>query len=117
MGAGAWTSRRRWRPSPPGAPAPPPTPPIRRFRRSLAALDDAVGGIVAHRLAAGEAGDDLLGMLLAAQEEGQGVDARQVRDEAMTMLLAGHETSAAALTWVWHLLALHPEVAEAVRDE
>jgi enediyne biosynthesis protein E7 len=94
-----------------------PTPANRRFRRALAALNAAVGRIVGHRLAAGEAGDDLLGMLLAAQEEGAGVDARQVRDEAMTMLLAGHETSAAALTWVWHLLALHPEVSEAVRDE
>ena len=38
------------------------------------------------------------------------MDARQVRDEVMTMLLAGHETSAAALAWAWHLLALHPAV-------
>jgi hypothetical protein len=56
-------------------------------------------------------------MLVAAEDEGAGVDARQVRDEVMTMLLAGHETSAAALTWTWHLLARHPEAAEAVRDE
>lgn len=80
-------------------------------------LDAAVEGIVADRLAAGEAGDDLLGVPLAAQGEGGGVDARQVRDEVMTVLLAGHETTAAALTWVWHLLALHPEAAEAVGDE
>ena len=94
-----------------------PTPANRRFRRALAGLDAAVGRIVARRLAAGEAGDDLLGMLLAAEDEGAGVDARQVRDEVMTMLLAGHETSAAALTWTWHLLARHPEAAEAVRGE
>ncbi len=67
--------------------------------------------------AAGKAGHDLLGMLLAAQGEGAGLDARQVRDEAMTMLLAGHETSAATLTWIWHLLACRPSVADAVRDE
>ena len=95
-----------------------PAPANRRFRRALATLDAAVGRIVADRLAAAEVGDDLLGMLLAAQgEENTGTDAGQVRDEAMTMLLAGHETSAAALTWVWHLLSLHPEVAEAVGDE
>jgi cytochrome P450 len=94
-----------------------PTPANRRFRRALATLDAAVGHIIAERQAAGETGDDLLGMLLAAQEEGVGSDTRQVRDEAMTMLLAGHETSAAALTWVWHLLACHPEVADAVRGE
>jgi cytochrome P450 len=111
-----WLARRFWSLAP-GWTERLPTPANRRFRRALAALDDAVGGIVAHRLAAGEAGDDLLGMLLSAQEEGQGVDARQVRDEAMTMLLAGHETSAAALTWVWHLLALHPGVADAVCGE
>jgi cytochrome P450 len=95
-----------------------PTPANRRFRRALATLDAAVEGIVASRLAAGDIGDDLLGMLLAAQgEDGTGVDAHQVRDEAMTMLLAGHETSAAALTWTSHLLALRPEVAGAVREE
>ncbi|MCB4821439.1 cytochrome P450 [Roseicella aerolata] len=95
-----------------------PTPANRRFRHALATLDAAVEGIIAARLAAGETGEDLLGMLLAAQgEDGTGVDAHQVRDEAMTMLLAGHETSAAALTWTWHLLAQHPEAAEAVRAE
>ncbi|MFC7738133.1 cytochrome P450 [Roseomonas sp. GCM10028921] len=95
-----------------------PTPANRRFRRALAVLDAAVEGIVTARLATRDVGNDLLGMLLAAQgQDGNGIDAHQVRDEAMTMLLAGHETSAAALTWTWHLLALHPQVAEAVRDE
>lgn len=94
-----------------------PTPANRRFRRALATLDAALMRIVAERLAAGEAGNDLLGMLLAAQQEGAGLDARQVRDEAMTVLLAGHETSAATLTWVWHLLARHPAVADAVCEE
>ncbi len=94
-----------------------PTPANRRVRHALATLDAAVGRFVTERLAAGEAGDDLLGMLLVAEEGSAGVDAWQVRDEVMTMLLAGHETSAAALTWVWHLLSRHPHVADAVHDE
>ena len=94
-----------------------PTPANRRFRRALAALDAALTHIVAERLAAGQAGTDLLGMLLAAQQDGAGLDERQVRDEAMTMLLAGYETSAATLTWVWHLLACHAQVADAVCEE
>lgn len=95
-----------------------PTPANRRFRRALGVLDGVVDRIVAARLAAGEAGDDLLGMLLAAQAEAGGaLDARQVRDEVMTMLLAGHETSAAVLTWTWHLLGRHPEVADAMAEE
>ncbi|MCW8087322.1 cytochrome P450 [Sabulicella glaciei] len=95
-----------------------PTPANRRFRHALSVLDEAIEEIIAKRLAAAEPGDDLLGMLLAAQGDGdRGVDARQVRDEAMTMILAGHETSAAALSWAWHLLALHPEVEARIRDE
>ena len=95
-----------------------PTPANRRFGRALAALDATVEGIIRARLASGEPGDDLLGMLLAAQGEGgAGVDARQVRDEVMTMLLAGHETSAGTLSWAWHLLARHEAVARAVGAE
>lgn len=103
-----------------------PTRANRRFWQARDALDGAVERIVAGRLASGQAGEDLLGMLLAAQQEGGGADGarpdearwrRQVRDEVMTALLAGHETSAAALAWTWHLLARHPEVAEAVREE
>ena len=94
-----------------------PTAANRRFRRALATLDAALSRIVGERLAAGEAGHDLLGMLLAAQQGSTGLDERQVRDEAMTMLLAGHETSAATLTWTWHLLACHPAIADAVCEE
>jgi enediyne biosynthesis protein E7 len=103
-----------------------PIPSSRRFWRAVGTLDAEVGRIVAARLAAGEPGDDLLGMLLRAQAgggEGGGgagagaIDARQVRDEVMTAYVAGHETSAAALTWTWHLLGRHPEVADAVAEE
>lgn len=100
-----------------------PTPANRRFWRAVETLDAEVGRIIAARLAAGEPGDDLLGMLLRAQAGGEqgggggGIDARQVRDEVMTAFVADHETSAAALTWTWHLLGRRPEVADAVRDE
>lgn len=114
--AQAWLAGRFWSLAP-GWTERLPTPANRRFQHALATLDAAVGRIVAERLAGGEPGDDLLGMLLAAKEGSAGVDTRQVRDEVMTMLLAGHETSAAALTWVWHLLSRHPEVADAVRGE
>jgi cytochrome P450 len=63
--------------------------------------------------------DDLVSMLLAARDEetGEGMSARQLRDEVMTFFLAGHETTANALAWTWYLLAQHPEIGEAVRSE
>ena len=95
-----------------------PTPANRRFRHSLAVLDAAINRIVNARLTAGVLGDDLLGMLLAAQGANEArIDAKQVRYETMTMILAGHETSAAALTWAWHLLDLQPQAADAIRHE
>lgn len=53
--------------------------------------------------------DDLLSMLVAAEEEGQKMSHSQVRAEALTLLLAGHETTAVALTWTWYLLSQNPE--------
>jgi cytochrome P450 len=63
---------------------------------------------------------DLLSMLLMAQDEeedGGGMTDRQVRDEAMTIFLAGHETTANALAWTWYLLSVSPEVEERVHEE
>ena len=96
-----------------------PTPANLRFRHALAVLDAAVGRIIATRQHAAGQGDDLLGRLLSARnpETGAGMTRRQVRDEVMTMFLAGHETSAAGLTWTWFLLARHPEMAERVQAE
>ena len=89
-----------------------PTGRNRRLRRAIAALDRVVFDIIETRRRAGEPGDDLLGMLLDARDEetGAGMTDRQLRDEVMTFLLAGHETTAVALTWTWHLLSRHPEV-------
>ena len=89
-----------------------PTTRNRRLRRAIGALDRVVFDIIETRRRAGDARDDLLGMLLQARDEdtGEGMTDRQLRDEVMTFLLAGHETTAVALTWTWHLLAEHPEV-------
>jgi len=63
--------------------------------------------------------DDLLSMLLAARgaEGGRRMTDRELRDETVTLLLAGHETTANALSWTWYLLALHPELQERVSNE
>jgi cytochrome P450 len=98
-----------------------PTGRIRRFRRALAVLDDMVLRIVHERRRASDpsAAQDLLGMLIAARDEetGEGMTDRQLRDEVMTFVLAGHETTAVSLAWIWYLLARHPAVEHRLRDE
>ncbi len=96
-----------------------PTPHNLRFRRSVAALDSVVMGIIEERRRTGRSGDDLLGMLLEARDEETGaqMDDRQLRDEAMTIYMAGHETTASTLTWAWYLLSLHPLAARRLHAE
>jgi cytochrome P450 len=100
-----------------------PTPANLRYRRAVLALDAAAREIIAARrqaMEAGEeAGDDLLSMLLAARdpETGEGLSDQALRDEVLTMLLAGHETTANALAWTLILLSRHPEVARGVAAE
>jgi len=92
---------------------------MRRFRAAQQTLDDVVYGMIAERRAA-PGGDDLLSLLLEATDEedpGGRMTDRQVRDEAMTLFLAGHETTANALTWAWYLLSQSPADAEAVAHE
>jgi cytochrome P450 len=74
--------------------------------------------IAARRQSAARA-DDLLSLLLAAQdaETGAGMTDRQLKDEALTLLTAGHETAGAALSWTWFLLGRHPQVQEDLYDE
>jgi cytochrome P450 len=68
-------------------------------------------GLIAERRATDKDTGDLLSMLmLARDEDGEAMDDRQIRDEAMTIFLAGHETTANALTWTWYLLGKHPEI-------
>lgn len=99
-----------------------PLPSTLRLRRADAEIRRVVGRLVAARrtqMAAGEVADfDLLGMLLAARDdEGAGWDDGQVMDEAITLFLAGHETTANALAWCWHLLATHPACQDRLHAE
>ena len=88
-----------------------PLPGNRRFERSKARIDATIARMIAERRRAPGERTDLLSLLLAASDpEGDGgtmTDA-QVRDEAVTLFLAGHETTANALTWTWYLLSQNP---------
>jgi len=96
-----------------------PTPARRRNRAAIAQLDRIVYGIIATRRASGEDRGDLLSILLAARDadDGSRMTDQQVRDEIMTLFLAGHETTAVALSWTWYLLAQHPDVEKRLADE
>jgi cytochrome P450 len=97
-----------------------PTPSNIRFKKALAELDAMVLRIIADRRKPGaEQPNDLLSMLMAAQDEETkaGMSDRQLRDEVMTLILAGHETTANLLSWTWYLLSSHPDVARRVRAE
>lgn len=96
-----------------------PTPANRRAQRSGAALDRIVARIIAQRRAAQESGRDLLGLLLAARDEDGlgGLSDAEIRDEVMTLFLAGHETTATLLTFLFLEFARHPDVQARARDE
>jgi cytochrome P450/ubiquinone/menaquinone biosynthesis C-methylase UbiE len=94
-----------------------PLPSSRRFARSLEVLRQATNRIVQERKASTERRDDVLGLLLDAQSNGAGLTDEQVRDETITLLLAGHETTANALTWAWYLLSQHPDVEQKLHAE
>ena len=83
-----------------------------REKRALATLDGMIQALITARRTSDRKPDDLLSVLLAAVDEdsGAGMSDRQLRDEMMTLFLAGHETTAAALTWTWYLLSQHPDV-------
>jgi len=89
-----------------------PIPSTRRFRRARAVFDEVVYGFIAERRATGAEGDDLLSRLIHVQDAGSGMTDQQVRDEAITIFLAGHETTSNALTWTWLLLSEHPDLEE-----
>ncbi len=97
-----------------------PIPYLRRARRARERLDTIIYGIIRERRASGVDRGDLLSTLLLAQDDedtGRGMTDRQVRDEAMTLFLAGHETTANALTWTWYLLSQAPDVERRVHEE
>lgn len=101
----------------------------RRTRAAMRTVDDVVLDIIDQRRRSGEQRDtyprseaereDLLGMLMAARDEetGETMPDKQLRDEVVTIFVAGHETTAVALTWVFYLLAEHPAVESALHAE
>jgi cytochrome P450 len=96
-----------------------PTPGNVRLRRALRLLDRLVFRVI-ERYRKGESrGGQLLAMLVGAvdEETREQMNDRQLRDEVITMYLAGHETTALMLTWAWHLLSHHPEVTEKLEAE
>lgn len=102
-----------------GAPEWVPTPRNLGFRRALRTLDDVVHGLIAERRKGGGPQGDLLAMLMEATdpETGEGMSDAQLRDEVMTIFLAGHETTANALAWTVMLLGRAPEVERQVLAE
>jgi cytochrome P450 len=87
-----------------------PTPGHRRYFKAVSEIDRIVFRIISDRRASKSDEGDLLSMLLQAQDDdGSQMNDAQLRDEVMTLFLAGHETTALALSWSWYLLATHPE--------
>jgi cytochrome P450 len=95
-----------------------PTPQMFEFRRAVRKLDDTVNRIIdLHRRNEGDSGDLLSVLMEARDEDGCGMDDQQLRDEVMTFLLAGHETTALALSWTWHLLSQDSQVEHNLHQE
>ena len=96
-----------------------PLPPIRKLKNARKTLDEVIYKIIDERRASGEDKGDLLSMLLLAQDEetGGGMTDKQVRDECLTLFLAGHETTANALTWTFYLLSQNPQAEKKFHAE
>jgi len=107
-----WRSQQAW--------APPlwfPVPRNLEYNRALKTLNDTIYPLIVE--ARRSPGDDLLAMLLDMrdQESGEGMSDQQARDEVVTIFFAGHETTAATMTWTYYLLSLHPEVEQKLYEE
>ncbi|WP_243146689.1 cytochrome P450 [Scytonema sp. UIC 10036] len=96
-----------------------PLPGERTLRHALQTIDDILLSIIRERRQSRENRDDLLSLLLQARDEETktGMNDQQLRDECVTLFVAGHETTATALTWLWYLLDEHPEVDRKLRAE
>src|SRR3984893_16986031 len=95
-----------------------PTPTNLRVKREVAQIEKILYRIIGERRASGRDAGDLLSTLLSAQDEdGSRITARQLRDEAVTLFLAGHETTASTLSWTWWLLAKNPAVEAKLHAE
>ena len=96
-----------------------PLPETRRIKKSRKIVDESIYRIIESHRQHPERYQDLMSMLLSAQDEetGIGMNDEQVRDEAITLFIAGHETTAVALTWFWYMLADHPDVEQRMYEE
>jgi len=95
-----------------------PTPTLARYKKTMQQLDDYIYGLVAERRARPGMSDDLLSLLLRAQDdEGIGMTDQQLRDELVTLMVAGLDTSAVTLTWLFYLLSRHPAVETRLWEE
>ncbi|MGE0643425.1 MAG: cytochrome P450 [Nitrospira sp.] len=96
-----------------------PTARNREFHSVMRFMDGLMYGLLAERRRSGVHQDDLLDLLLQARDEetGEGLSDQELRDEALTIFAAGHETTANALAWTWYLLATHPEARARFHEE
>ncbi|MDX2214817.1 MAG: cytochrome P450 [Oculatellaceae cyanobacterium bins.114] len=96
-----------------------PRPENIRYRQAIAEMDDAIYNLIRERRAKTEETNDLLSMLMHARDEetGEQMGDRLLRDEVATLMLAGHETTANALSWTWMLLSQHPKVRQKLQTE
>jgi len=97
-----------------------PIPWVRRMHRARAEMDAFIQRLIEERRADAASRDDLLSILIAARDtesDGTGMTDRQLRDEVVTLMMAGHETTANALTWTGYLLSQHPEVEAKLQQE
>lgn len=95
-----------------------PVPGNIKFNRAVRELDRLMYGFIRARRASTERGDDLLSMLVDAKDEaGEVMTEQQLRDEMITMFLAGHETTAIAMSWTWYLLSQNPEAVAKLHEE
>ncbi len=94
-----------------------PTPGARRYREAREHLDDVIFDLIEKRRELGEGDDLLYRLMLARDEDGNAMNLDQLRDETITMFLAGHETTALTVSYAWFLLTRYPETAMRLYDE
>lgn len=95
-----------------------PTPDNKRVSEAIATLDRVIADLIAERRASGEDRGDLLSMLLLARDdEGNGMSDQQLRDEVITLFVAGHETTAKLMAWIWYTLSENPEIEAQLIEE
>jgi cytochrome P450 len=96
-----------------------PTPRNKAYNKAIKTLDDVVWRIIRERRESGEVKNDLLGVLIDARDSdtNEAMNDQQLRDEVLSLLLSGHETTAVTLSWAFHFLAQYPACLERLRDE